>query len=199
MRPILNINLLNGFQKLMMSLQNNLFHCSNMEIMSKMINEIAYHPIGFIETPFNTSEGMPIQASFSHAKGIIHLRKEFHKALKGLEDFSHIILLYHFNKARDMKLQVKPFLSKEILGIFAVRAPNRPNNIGISVVRLKQIKSKNDFIEIQFEGADMLNGTPLLDIKPYVMDFDSQIDVRNGWYDERDIETTKSDNRFTND
>ncbi len=167
--------------------------------MNKIKNEITYCPIGFIKTPFDTSEGMPIQSSFTQAKGAIFLRKEFQKALKGLENFSHIYLLYHFDKARSMKLQVKPFLSEEMLGIFAVRAPNRPNSIGISIVRLKQISAKNDFIEIQFEGADMLNGTPLLDIKPYVMDFDSQTDVRNGWYDSRDIEINQSDNRFTKD
>ena len=125
------------------------------------------------------------------------LDKKYSLAIKGLEGFSHIYLIYHFHKAKAVELQVKPFLSKQTLGVFAVRAPNRPNSIGLSIVNLEKIIPKENVIEILVEGVDMLDQTPLLDIKPYISDFDAFTNVNNGWYEHREIEKIQSDSRFT--
>lgn len=163
----------------------------------KMQQSIIYKPIGIIQTPFKISDGMPIQPRFSNEKGKAIITNEYLEATLGLEEFSHIFLLYHFHKAKEPKLLVKPFLSRKEKGLFAIRAPNRPNPIGISIVQLLEINAKKNTIEIIFSGADMLNQTPLLDIKPYVTDFDAYPDAKNGWYDEREIEKTTADNRFS--
>ena len=158
---------------------------------------ITYKEIGIIRTPFLDSNGMPIQSSFSNEKGKIILAKEFQEAIKGLEGFSHIILLYHFHKAKESKMIVKPFLSEKEQGIFAVRAPNRPNPIGMSVVELLEIIEKEYEIEIIINKVDMLDNTPLLDIKPYMKEFDSYPNAKCGWYDNRDIKYTQADDRFS--
>ncbi|MHA1243808.1 MAG: tRNA (N6-threonylcarbamoyladenosine(37)-N6)-methyltransferase TrmO [Candidatus Heimdallarchaeota archaeon] len=162
-----------------------------------MKETITYKPIGIIQTAFKKSEGMPIQSKFSQEKGKAIIPIEYLEAVKGLEEFSHIILLYHFHESKEPKFKVKPFLSTKELGLFAIRAPNRPNPIGISIVRLEEIKTKKDSIEIIFTGADMLDQTPLLDIKPYNSDFDSYPEAKNGWYEKRDIDKTVADNRFS--
>ena len=162
-----------------------------------MEDTIVYKPIGIIETSFKKSEGMPIQPRFSDVKGKITLSLKYSDATLGLEEFSHIILIYHFHQAKATKLLVKPFLSKDELGLFAIRAPNRPNPIGISIVRLLEINAKKNAIEIVFDGADMFDQTPLLDIKPYITDFDSYPEAKNGWYDKRDITETVADSRFS--
>ncbi|MHA1126749.1 MAG: tRNA (N6-threonylcarbamoyladenosine(37)-N6)-methyltransferase TrmO [Candidatus Heimdallarchaeota archaeon] len=162
-----------------------------------MDEKITYKPIGIIKTPFKKSEGMPIQSRFSEAKGKVIIPIGYVDATIGLENFSHIILIYHFHLAKSPKLLVKPFLSTKELGLFAIRAPNRPNPIGISTVRLLEIIVKKNSIEIIFEGADMLDQTPLLDIKAYNTDFDSYPDAINGWYDKREISETVADNRFS--
>ncbi len=162
-----------------------------------MEQTISYKPIGIIRTSFNKSEGMPIQPRFSKEKGKAIIPIEYLKATQGLKEFSHIIMLYHFHKAKKPKLQMRPFLSTNEIGLFAFRAPNRPNPIGISVVQLLEINVKNNVIEIIFLGADMLDQTPLLDIKPYITDFDSYPEAKNGWYEKRDIEKTVADNRFS--
>lgn len=158
---------------------------------------ITYKEIGVIHTPFVESNGMPIQASFSSEKGKIILSKKYQEALKGLEGFSHIIVIYHFHEAKKSKLIVKPFLSEEEQGIFAVRAPNRPNPIGMSVVELLEIIEKEGEIEIMINKVDMLDNTPLLDIKPYMKEFDSFPNAKCGWYDNRDIKYTQADDRFS--
>ena len=159
------------------------------------MNDITYKPIGLIHSPFKEPKGTPIQAS--GAKGVqgkIEVFQEFSAGLKDLEDFSHIILIYHLHLIKDAPLEVKPFLDKNTHGIFATRAPGRPNSIGISVVRLVDI-NKNI---ITVKDFDIIDGTPLLDIKPYISEFDYRDVTKNGWYKENvhNLSESKDDGRF---
>jgi len=151
--------------------------------------------IGTIETPFNDLKGMPIQPSgAAQVQGTIILDKEYEKGLSDLEGFSHIILLYHFHQSTGYSLMVKPFLDDQKRGLFSTRAPRRPNPIGLSIVRL--IKREGNRLTI--EGIDVLNGTPLIDIKPYVPGFDTKEVTAIGWLEksyEKAI-SLKSDDRF---
>ncbi len=143
---------------------------------------INFQAIGLIHTPFQTTENMPIQSSRSEAAGSVELFLEYLDGLEGVEEFSHLILVYVFHQALDpVQLKVKPFLDDQMHGVFATRFPNRPNRIGLSVVRL--VTRKKNTLEIL--GADMLDGTPLLDIKPYVPDFDIHSVSKIGWYANR--------------
>jgi len=160
-----------------------------------MLQEIRYRPIGIIHSPFKGVDGIPIQASGAvGVKGTVELFKEFSAGLKDIDGFSHIILVYHFHLSRGYTLEVKPFLEEEIHGIFAIRAPSRPNPIGISVVRLIGVRSNI----LQIEDVDIVDGTPLLDIKPYVPDFDQREAERTGWLSDKSHKARghKSDNRF---
>lgn len=143
--------------------------------------EFAMHPIGLIRSPFTDKDQTPIQAVRSQARGQVQLYPEFIEGLDGLEGFSHIFLLYVFHASTSYALRVQPFLDDHTHGLFATRHPCRPNPIGLSVVRL--LERKENLLEI--EGVDVLDGTPLLDIKPYVPDFDLRLDVRAGWYEKR--------------
>ena len=138
-------------------------------------------PIGIIHSPYTEREGMPIQAARSQAKGSVEVYPEFAEGLQDLEGFSHIYLLYVFHESSGYTLLAKPFLDDQLHGLFATRYPFHPNPIGLSVVQL--ITRKDSTLEI--EGVDMLDGTPLLDIKPYLPEFDIRTDTRNGWYDSR--------------
>jgi tRNA-Thr(GGU) m(6)t(6)A37 methyltransferase TsaA len=156
---------------------------------------ITFHTIGTIYTPFTKKEGMPIQPNGAEGiKGQIILNKEFVPGLADLDGFSHIILIYHFHKSVGFELQTTPFLDNKKHGVFATRAPKRPNSIGISVVRLLSI-DKNI---ITIENVDMLNETPLLDIKPYIADFDIHKTQKNGWIKNKTdkLNEFKSDKRF---
>jgi len=139
------------------------------------------NPIGIIHSPFTDKSQAPIQASRSQTRGVVEVYPEFAEGLQNLEGFSHIFLLYIFHESSGYSLLVKPFLDDQLRGLFATRYPARPNPIGLSVVKLISQKGNN----LQVEGVDMLDGTPLLDIKPYVPDFDIRTDTRNGWYDIR--------------
>lgn len=161
------------------------------------MKDIVYKPIGIIRTPFTEPEGMPIQSKFSEAEGSVVLPLKYMNGLHGIVDFSHIILIYHFHKSKGVELQVKPFLSSKTMGLFSVRAPNRPNPIGISVVELLDIVSFKNEVKLEVKGVDMLDETPLLDIKPYFPDFDCFRHAKSGWYEKREYEKTKSDSRFT--
>jgi tRNA-Thr(GGU) m(6)t(6)A37 methyltransferase TsaA len=143
--------------------------------------EITMHSIGIIHSPFNEKDQTPIQSSRSQAVGLVELYPEFVDGLKDIENLSHIYLLYVFHKSSGYTLQVKPFLDDQEHGIFATRYPYRPNPIGISTVRL--VSRQGNALTI--EGVDVLDGTPLLDIKPYVPDFDLRADVRVGWHETR--------------
>ncbi|RLG40287.1 MAG: tRNA (N6-threonylcarbamoyladenosine(37)-N6)-methyltransferase TrmO [Thermoproteota archaeon] len=144
--------------------------------------EIRYRPIGIIHSPFKDVRGMPIQPT--GAKGIfgtVEVFPEFCEGLKDIEGFSHIILVYHFHRSKGYSLLVKPFVDDQKRGVFATRAPRRPNPIGISVVRLVRVEG----CTLHVEGVDILDGTPLLDIKPYVPEFDARNNVRIGWLEEK--------------
>ena len=142
------------------------------------MNSVNYQHIGFIYTPFDTLEGMPIQPAASKGvKGRIELLPEFCEGLTHLDGFSHIILLYHLHRSEGYSLMVTPFLDDQPHGVFATRAPRRPNPMGISTVKLAGINGNI----LHIENIDMLNGTPLLDIKPYVPFFDAAEDIRTGW------------------
>ena len=152
-------------------------------------------PIGIIHTPFTEPEGMPIQPKGAIGiRGTIELFDEYHEGLKDLDGFSHIILLYHFHRSHGFSLQVVPFMDSELRGLFATRAPRRPNPIGISVVQLDKIE--NGVLHIQ--NVDIMDGTPLLDIKPYVPEFDSPQNIRTGWLEQarKTVSGRKSDDRF---
>ncbi len=137
------------------------------------------HPIGVIHSPFTDKSQTPIQASRSQAIGFVEIYTEFAEGLQDLEGFSHIILFYVFHESTGYSLHVKPFLDDKLHGVFATRYPARPNQIGFSVVRLISPIAN----VLQVEGVDMLDGTPLLDIKPYVPEFDIRTDTRAGWYE----------------
>jgi tRNA-Thr(GGU) m(6)t(6)A37 methyltransferase TsaA len=141
-------------------------------------------PIGVIHSPFADKSQMPIQASRSQAVGQVEVYPEFAEGLQDVEGFSHIILLYVFHGSSGYALHVKPFLDDHVRGLFATRYPRRPNPLGLSVVRL--LARRGALLEI--EGVDVLDGTPLLDIKPYVPEFDVRTDVRTGWYAHRSRE-----------
>ncbi|MBN1416115.1 MAG: tRNA (N6-threonylcarbamoyladenosine(37)-N6)-methyltransferase TrmO [Bacteroidales bacterium] len=159
------------------------------------MNEIVFRPIGIIHTPYDNIRGIPIQPSAGKGtKGTVEIYEEYAAGLKDLDGFSHIILLYHFHLAKDFQLQVKPFLDDNIRGLFSTRAPRRPNNIGLSVVRLIKV----DKTILHIENVDIMNGTPLLDIKPFVPDFDPSEDIKIGWLSKskHKMTKTKADNRF---
>lgn len=156
---------------------------------------IEMKPIGIIHTPFNSSEGMPIQpAGAAGIRGTIEIFEEYQAGLNDLDGFSHIILLFHFHRSSGFNIQVVPFMDSQLRGLFATRAPRRPNQIGLSVVQLDRIE--NGVLYIQ--NVDIMNDTPLLDIKPYVPEFDSHVDIRTGWLEQarKTVTERKSDDRF---
>jgi len=156
---------------------------------------IELKPIGIIHSPFKDLNGMPIQpAAAAGVKGIVEVFEAYRAGLKDLEGFSHIILLYHFHRSQGFNLNVVPFMDSEPRGLFSTRAPKRPNPIGLSVVRLDKIEGGMLYIQ----NVDILDGTPLLDIKPYVPEFDAQVEVRTGWLHaaRKTVSDRKSDDRF---
>jgi tRNA-Thr(GGU) m(6)t(6)A37 methyltransferase TsaA len=158
-------------------------------------NDIVFKPIGVIHSPFSDVEGMPIQPIGAvGVKGSIELPPEFEPGLKDLNGFSHLILIYCLHGSKGYSLQVVPFLDDTLRGVFATRSPKRPNPIGLSVVRLTGIERNILFIE----DVDILDGTPLLDIKPYVPLFDSHEVGSCGWFEQRakHAVVTRADSRF---
>jgi tRNA-Thr(GGU) m(6)t(6)A37 methyltransferase TsaA len=159
------------------------------------MDKIIYKPIGVIHSPFKEPKGTPIQPA--GAKGIggsVEVFPEYAEGIKDVEGFSHIILIYHFHLSGGASLRVKPYMDSEAHGIFATRAQGRPNPIGISIVRL--IGIDDNILHIQ--DVDIVDGTPLLDIKPYVPEFDVMEGIKIGWL-ERNVHkllTSKDDGRF---
>jgi tRNA (adenine37-N6)-methyltransferase len=145
--------------------------------------EFVLRPIGEIHTPFIDKRDTPIQASRSATTGQVEVYPAYVAGLCDLEGFSHIILLYAFHRSADYTLSVTPFLDDQERGLFATRYPERPNPIGLSIVRLLTVHENL----LDIEGVDMLDGTPLLDIKPYMPEFDVRTEVRTGWYATRSI------------
>lgn len=140
--------------------------------------EYLMKPIGVIHSPFSTKEETPIQPVRSQARGVVEVYPQFEAGLDDLEGFSHLFLLYVFHRSEEYDLKVRPFLDDSLHGLFATRYPCRPNPIGLSVVEL--VSRQGSRLEIQ--GVDVLDGTPLLDIKPYVPEFDTRQNVRSGWF-----------------
>ena len=157
--------------------------------------KITYNAIGTILTPFKKIEDMPIQPSGAKGvKGQVEVFQSYNEALKDLDGFSHIYLIYHFHQVNSWQPLVTPFLDDESHGLFATRAPKRPNPIGLSIVRLLTVVDGL----LNVENIDVLDGTPLLDIKPYVPNFD-HFDVNAiGWLQKRgtDVKHQRSDDRF---
>ncbi len=142
------------------------------------LDPVELNPIGIIHSPHTDPRGMPIQpAGAIGVPGTVEVLEELRPGLQDLEGFSHIVLLYHFHRSHGYDLRVVPFLDTEPRGVFATRAPRRPNPLGLSVVRLVGIEGR----VLRIENVDVLDGTPLLDIKPYVPEFDAAGEVRIGW------------------
>ncbi|MEW5960824.1 MAG: tRNA (N6-threonylcarbamoyladenosine(37)-N6)-methyltransferase TrmO [Chloroflexota bacterium] len=157
--------------------------------------EICYRPIGVIHSPFTDIAGMPIQAAgAADVAGSVEIFPEFIEGLVDLDGFSHLILLYHFHRAHAGPLTVIPFLDSRPHGVFATRAPTRPNRLGLSVVKLLGVEGNI----LHIGQIDILDGTPLLDIKPYVPEFDRHPATRSGWLEQagEQIRCKKSDDRF---
>lgn len=134
-------------------------------------------PIGVIRTPFKSKNKIPIQASKSDTTAEAEVFPEYSEGLDSLDGFSHAILLYWFHRAQSPKLKVTPFLDTMERGLFSTRAPSRPNPIGLSIVKIIRIEGNI----VRFKGADMLNDTPLIDIKPFVPEFDNRVYATSGW------------------
>jgi tRNA-Thr(GGU) m(6)t(6)A37 methyltransferase TsaA len=159
------------------------------------MKEIKYQPIGTIHSPFKDPQGMPIQpAGAKGVTGTIDIDPAYAEGLKDLEGFSHIILVYHFHLSKGYELKVKPFLDEVSHGVFSTRAPARPNPIGHSIVKLIRIAD----CTLDIEEVDIIDGTPLLDIKPYVPEFDLRSADRTGWLSGKAEEARgkKADERF---
>jgi tRNA-Thr(GGU) m(6)t(6)A37 methyltransferase TsaA len=157
--------------------------------------EFTYQVIGFISSPFDKLEGMPIQPSGARGvRGKVEILPKYKDGLAELEGFSHIILLYGFHLSQKVALTVTPFLDSHPKGVFATRAPTRPNPIGLSIVKLLRIEENI----LTIENVDVIDGTPLLDIKPYVPAFDHYTDTQVGWLEKSKGRVTeaKADKRF---
>jgi len=159
------------------------------------VKEICYRSIGTIHSPFEEVKGVPIQPTGAIGiRGAIQVAPEFADGLKDLEGFSHILLIYHFHLSKGYSLLVAPFLDDTPHGVFATRAPRRPNSIGFSVVRLISIEG----CRLTIEDVDIVDGTPLLDIKPSVPQFDTREVDRIGWLEGKtdQVSEAKADGRF---
>ncbi len=160
--------------------------------------EINFSPIGYFKTPFTELENMPIQpAGAKDIEGIIEVLPEFQQGLVDLDGFSHVIILNYLHQCSGYNLMVKPFLDEQLHGVFATRSPKRPNSIGLSVMELVRVENG----KVHVRGVDVLNGTPVLDIKPYVADFDNCGATRFGWTQGRSasVSTHRSDRRFVDE
>jgi len=160
-----------------------------------MINYIKFKPIGIIHSPFKETQGVPIQPKAGKdVKGTVEVFPQYAQGLSDLEGFSHIVLIYHFHLSRGFSLEVKPYLDEKLRGVFATRAPSRPNPVGISVVRLLKREKEKLFIQ----NIDIVDGTPLLDIKPYVPEFDKPEKIKIGWLEKKvkNLNQAKDDGRF---
>jgi tRNA-Thr(GGU) m(6)t(6)A37 methyltransferase TsaA len=153
---------------------------------------ITYRPIGIIRSPHTDPKSAPIQPVYARGvEGRAEIAEPYADGLADLEGFSHLILLYHFHRVGGVRLRVTPFLEDAEHGVFATRAPCRPNPIGLSVVRLVRREGR----VLHLVDVDVLDGTPLLDVKPYVARFDRREDVRSGWQDGVDERTARSRGR----
>jgi tRNA-Thr(GGU) m(6)t(6)A37 methyltransferase TsaA len=154
------------------------------------INEIRYKAIGIIHSGFTDKTNTPIQGTFAKdAKGSVEVFPEYADGLKDIEQFSHLILIYHFHLSNGYSLISMPFLEDEQHGIFSIRHFNRPNPIGLSIVKLENVKGNI----LQIGDVDILDGTPLLDIKPYVPLFDTKLNAKNGWVGNPELDMVRGE------
>jgi tRNA-Thr(GGU) m(6)t(6)A37 methyltransferase TsaA len=152
------------------------------------MQDIVYKPIGMIHTPIKDPVGAPIQAIGGKGiNGTIEIYPGYSACLKDLDGFSHIILLYHFHLSKGYSAEVKPFMNDKLRGVFSTRAPKRPNPIGLSVVKLIKIEDRI----LHIEDLDIIDCTPLLDIKPYIPKVDAYEVEQLGW-------VTDNVNEFSN-
>ncbi len=152
------------------------------------MTNITHTPIGVIHSTFTDPADTPIQGVFADgARGEVEVFPEYTDGLKDIDGFSHLILLYHFHLANGYSLISKPFMEDNEKGIFSIRHPRRPNPIGISIVRLENVRGNI----LNISDVDILNGTPLLDIKPFVHQFDQRSDIKSGWVDDQHIDEAK--------
>ena len=163
----------------------------------KALKPVIFQPIGIIHSPHKALADMPIQPP--GAKGVvgrIELLPEFVPGLQDVDGFSYLILLYHFHLANGYELKTRPFLDTISHGVFATRAPTRPNSIGLSTVRLEAVEGA----VLHISDIDVMDGTPLLDIKPYVPAFDDRSNANIGWLTEKaaQVSRQRADNRFNN-
>ncbi len=166
-----------------------------MNTISKETN-ITYHPIGIVHSPHHERGKAPIQPIYADGfRGYLEIFPEFVQGLEGLEIFSHIFVLFHFHQARAVKLKVTPFFHKTERGVFTTRAPERPNPIGLSLLRLEKIEGNKVYVN----DLDILDGTPLLDIKPFTKGLDMRTDSRDGWIDRIDPKEARKRGRRANE
>ncbi len=159
------------------------------------INSITYKPIGIVRSPKKATKGMPIQSiAAEHIKGTLEIFPEFVEGLTDLDGFSHLTVICHFHLSKKGKLIVKPYMDDNMHGVFATHSPNHPNPIGISIVKLDKIEDNILYIS----DLDMLDGTPVLDIKPYVPQFDKRENVKIGWLENNiyKLRKARDDDRF---
>jgi len=159
------------------------------------MSEVVYRPIGVVHSPFKVPQDVPIQSVAAEGvMGIVEVAREYVEGLRDVDGFSHLILIYHCHLAQDYSLLVRPFLDERLHGVFSTRAPSRPNPVGVSVVRLTRME-KN---VLHIQDVDIIDGTPLLDIKPFVPEFDQRKAERIGWLTKNidKLHSGRDDGRF---
>ncbi len=160
------------------------------------MSAITYTPIGVVHSPFKEPKNVPIQASVSKdTEGTIEIYPQYTQGLSDLEGFSHILVFYHFHLAKFSSLTVKPFLDDKTHGVFATRSPARPNRLGISALRL----TKREANILHVADLDILDASPVLDVKPFVPEFDCRQPTSVGWFSTQlhKLEAARDDGRFT--
>lgn len=167
-----------------------------MPLLGRIMEEIVLRPVGVIRSSFTDPEGTPIQTSGGRGiTGTVEIFSEFVGGLKDLKEFSHIVLIYYFHRSEGYSLELTPFLDDTPRGVFSTRAPRRPNPIGLSIVRLVGVEGSI----LRIEDLDVLDGTPVLDIKPYVPDLNPEGEIRIGWLQGKidRARTVRADQRFS--
>ncbi len=161
--------------------------------MSEAQAAVVYRAIGVIRSPHRVPAGTPIQPRYAQdVEGEVVMREDLEPALMDLEGFERVWLLYAFDRAGSFEPRVTPYRDTQEHGLFATRAPSRPNPLGMSVVRL--LGREGNVLRVR--DLDVLDGTPLLDIKPYVPEFDAYPDARAGWLDQGRDDRRRADERF---
>jgi len=159
------------------------------------MSEVVYKPIGVVHSPFKEPQDVPIQSvAAKGVMGIVEVAREYVEGLRDVDGFSHLILIYHCHLTQDYSLLVRPFLDERLHGVFSTRAPSRPNPIGVSVVRLTRMEKNM----LHIQDVDIIDGTPLLDIKPFVPEFDQRKAERIGWLEKNidKLHSGRDDGRF---